>query len=933
MKKFTFLLLGLSLALSAFSQQKIPLGHSVYDHWKDLKNQQLSQDGRWVSYEINPQQGDGWLYVYNVQKGVADSVQRGHNARFMPDGRVLVYQIKPQFQKVLHLERKKVKKNKLPKDSLALYFTQTGRVKKFGQIQKVEVPHKEGNWIAVWMKKEPAKKGGEKKNGGPAKKEKTKKMKKAQGAVLMLYNVKTGDSAGFKNITVFALSKNGASCVMAGVPRDTVDRVFVAVFSAKTGKTDTLFSGRAYVKNVAVDEQGTRAAFTLSEDTVKNKAYGLYYVDLKNKKPLPVSGKDLQNLRKGWSVSTHGRLFFNKAGSELYFGTAPKPLPPLKDTLAPSEKVSLDIWTYHDTLLQPQQKVQLKREKNRSYTAVYFPKENRMEQLAVPEMKEVQIKPAAKGDYSLGFDNRPYLKMTSWIGQWYSDVYLVNRKTGQRKLIIPKVAYGVGLSPGQQFVSWYNLQDSAWYAYNVKSGKSVCVTGKIPVPFYNVLNDVPNMAPPYGMAGWTKNEKMVVYGRYDLWLVDPLGKEKPVNLTSGTGRRENLRFRYVKLDKEAQTLPDKMLLSAFQLKNKKAGFYALNLKNRNLQKLLLNDYAYSRPLKAKKAPVLLWRKESFRVYPDLYVSNLKFSDARKISNANPQQKNYLWGSVQLVQWVTFNGDTLQGLLYKPGNFDPAKKYPMLVYFYERYSDRLHRYYAPRPIRSVINFSYYASNGYVIFVPDIKYTVGWPGASAYDAVVSGTEAMCSHYPFIDRSRLGMQGQSWGGYQSAYLVTQTDLFRCAEAGAPVSNMTSAYGGIRWGSGMSREFQYEHTQSRIGGTLWDKLPLYMQNSPLFFVPRIHTPLLIMHNDKDNAVPWYQGIELFNAMRRLNKPVWMLVYNGQPHNLSRRADEKDLTRRFQQFFDYYLKGGPEPEWMKTGVPAIKKGRDFGFETETEKR
>ena len=933
MKKSAFLLLLLALAIATFAQQKKPLDHTVYDHWKDLKSQQLSQDGRWVSYQINPQQGDGGLYVYNVQKSLLDSVPRGHKARFMPDGKVLVYQIKPRFQKVLHLERKKVKKDKLPKDSLALYFTETGQVKKFGQIQKAEVPEKEGNWIAIWMKIEQAKKQGKKVKGEPVKNEKIKKLKKAQGTVLMLYNVKTGDSASFKNITAFALSKNGASCVMAGVPRNTVDRVFVAVFSAKTGKTDTLFSGRAYVKNVAVDEQGMQAAFTLSEDTVKNKAYELYYVDLKNQKPVSVSGKNMQNLRKGWAVSTHGRLFFNKAGSELYFGTAPKPLPPLKDTLAPSEKVSLDIWTYHDTLLQPQQKVQLKREKNRSYTAVYFPKENRMEQLAVPEMKEVQIKPDTKGDYSLGFDDRPYLKMTSWIGQWYSDVYLVNRKTGQRKLIIPKVAYGVSLSPGQQFVSWYNLQDSAWYAYDVKNGKSVCVTRKMSVPFYNVLNDVPNMAPPYGMAGWTKEEKMVVYDRYDLWLVDPQGKEKPVNLTSGIGRRENLRFRYVKLDKEAQSLPDKMLLSAFQLKNKKAGFYALNLKNGKLQKLLLNDYAYTRPLKAKKEPVIIWRKESFRVYPDLYVSDLKFSDMRKISNANPQQKNYLWGSVQLVQWVTFNGDTMQGLLYKPCNFDPAKKYPMLVYFYERYSDRLHRYYAPRPIRSVINFSYYASNGYVIFVPDIKYRVGWPGASAYDAVVSGTEAMCSRYPFIDRSRLGMQGQSWGGYQSAYLVTQTDLFRCAEAGAPVSNMTSAYGGIRWGSGMSREFQYEHTQSRIGGTLWDKLPLYMQNSPLFFVPRIHTPLLIMHNDKDNAVPWYQGIELFNALRRLNKPVWMLVYNGQPHNLSRRADEKDLTRRFQQFFDYYLKGAPEPEWMKTGVPALKKGRDFGFELEKKKK
>ncbi len=929
MKKFILLSFILALTFSAFSQQKKPLDHTVYDHWKDLRNATVSDNGKWVSYEINPQQGDGWLYFYDVRKSKLDSLSRGHKAHFTPNGEALVYRIKPVFEKVLKMNRKKVKKDKLPKDSLAVYSFKSGAVKKFGQIQKVKVPETSSDWIAVLLKKEknPEKKEKDKTKG--TSENKSKKMKKARGAVLILYNVKTGDSVSFKNVTHFALSKNGKACIFTSVPRDTMSKVAVITFLTHLQKTDTLYAAEAYVKNVAIDEAGNQVAFTFSKDTVKNKAYGLYYVNLKKGRKILVSGNNFNQLRKGWSVSTHGNIYFNKTGSELYFGTAPKPLPPLKDTLAASEKVSLDIWTYHDTLIQPQQKVQLKREKNRSFVAVFYPQDNRIVQLAGPKLKEVRINPKVKGIYSLGFDNRPYLKMTSWIGQWYSDIYLVNRKTGKKKLIIPKLAGNASLSPNQQFVAWYNIQDSAWYAYSLKAGKSINLTGKIPHPFYNVLNDVPNMAPPYGMAGWTKKGQLVVYDRYDLWTLDPSGKISPVNITSGIGRKENLRFRFVKLDKDAQHLPDNMLLSAFQLKNKKAGFYALNLKSRKSAKLVLDDFAYSHPLKAKNAPEIIWRKESFRVYPDLYVSNLQFSNTKKISNTNPQQKDYLWGTVKLVHWVTFDGDTMQGLLYKPANFDPNKKYPMLVYFYERYSNRLHRYYSPRPIRSVINFSYYASNGYLIFIPDIKYKVGYPGASAYDCVISGTQVMLDRYPFIDRSRLGMQGQSWGGYQSAYLVTQTDMFRCAEAGAPVSNMTSAYGGIRWGSGMSREFQYEHTQSRIGGTLWDKLPLYIQNSPLFFVPRIHTPLLIMHNDKDNAVPWYQGIELFNAMRRLNKPVWMLVYNGQPHNLSRRSDEKDLTRRFQQFFDYYLKGTSEPKWMKKGIPAVDKGRDFGFELE----
>jgi dipeptidyl aminopeptidase/acylaminoacyl peptidase len=308
---------------------------------------------------------------------------------------------------------------------------------------------------------------------------------------------------------------------------------------------------------------------------------------------------------------------------------------------------------------------------------------------------------------------------------------------------------------------------------------------------------------------------------------------------------------------------------------------------------------------------------------------LDFTDPAKLSEANPQQLDYKWATRELVEWVTFNGDTMQGMLIKPEDFDPDKEYPMLVYFYERSTNRFNWYAAPKPSRSIINLTTYPSNGYIVFVPDIKYKVGYPGPSAYDCIVSGTQAMCDRYEFIDRNNLGIQGQSWGGYQTAYIITQTDMYKAAMAGAPVSNMTSAYGGIRWGTGRSRAFQYEETQSRIGSTLWERRDLYILNSPLFFADQINTPLLMMHNDEDGAVPWYQGIEFFNALRRLDKPVWMLVYNNAPHNLKRRADMEDLTVRMRQFFDHYLKGAPEPVWMKTGVPALKKGKEFGLELE----
>ena len=246
---------------------------------------------------------------------------------------------------------------------------------------------------------------------------------------------------------------------------------------------------------------------------------------------------------------------------------------------------------------------------------------------------------------------------------------------------------------------------------------------------------------------------------------------------------------------------------------------------------------------------------------------------------------------------------------------------MIVYYYELYSDMLNRYFMPRPSRSIINPIHYASNGYLVFIPNIRYKIGFPGMSAYNYVVSGTLSLLERYPWIDRHHLGLQGQSWGGYETAFIITQTRLFAAAEAGAPVSNMTSAYGGIRWGSGLSRMFQYEKTQSRIGKDLWNGLPLYLYNSPVFYAPYIETPLLIMHNDNDGAVPWYQGIELFVALRRLNKPVWLMNYNGEPHNLRENSPAcVDLTHRMMQFFDHYLKDAPMPEWMKYGRPALKK-------------
>jgi len=278
----------------------------------------------------------------------------------------------------------------------------------------------------------------------------------------------------------------------------------------------------------------------------------------------------------------------------------------------------------------------------------------------------------------------------------------------------------------------------------------------------------------------------------------------------------------------------------------------------------------------------------------------------------------LWGTAEIIHYRNEDGLPLQAILYKPANFDPKKKYPMLVYLYERLTQGINNFIEPRPGHT-INPSYYVSNGYLVLEPDIAYKIGYPGQSALGCVLPAVQEVVDH-GFVDEKAIGIQGHSWGGYQIAYMVTQTNRFRAAAPGAPVADMISAYDGIRWGPGIPRQFQYEHTQSRIGGTPWEYPMRFIENSPIFMVDRVKTPLLMIHNDADDAVPWYQGIELYLALRRLDKEVYLFSYNGEPHGLRRRVNQKDYTVRLQQFFDYYLKGAPKPGWMQTGIPFIEK-------------
>ncbi|MFN3428058.1 MAG: alpha/beta hydrolase family protein [Candidatus Thermochlorobacter sp.] len=930
MKKiFIFTLFFLYISFPLLAQSKKPLTHDVYDSWKSISGRAISNNGKYAAYSLTPQEGDATLMIHSLPSTDGKALERGENAQFSADSEFLVFKIKPQLDSVKAQKRRKVRAENLPKDSLGIYALQTGELIKIARVKSFKMPEKAGGWLAYQHEK----KRSNTKDSASSKNRRQKEENDSLGTELVLRNLKTGKEMRFAFVTDYEFAKYAKRFIFASSGDDSLFQAGVYAIDLQTERLQPLFRAKGRYKRLALDEQGEQAAFLADLDTSKSRlrAFALYYW----KTGMDSAVKLLDTLHaaipKGMLVSEFFTPRFSKDGKKLYYGTSPKPLLP-DTTKLPEEIVSVDIWHWRDSDLQPEQVRNLSRERERSYLAVFHLDEARAVQLASKEMATLLMTEDANAEVAIGLSDDKYEHLKVWEGAPVrNDIYLVNLKDGSRNLIRENErAFRLHLSPSAKYLLWYSALQNAWLTYNLETGTTANLTAKMKIQFANELHDTPSPPDPYGFAGWLDGENtLLIYDRYDLWLFDATGKTAPKRLTNG--REQYIRFRYIKLDDEERSInPNRpMILQAFNERTKGSGYYSFTISTGAAPKaLMMGDYAVLELVKAKDSDALLFRKMTVSDFPNFYFTTLAFENIVQISDANPQQKAYNWATVELVKWKSFSGEMLEGLLYKPEDFDPKKKYPMIVYYYERSSDGLHLYTPPAPSRSTVNRTMYPSNGYLLFIPDITYKIGYPGQSAYDDVVSGVQALLKERKYIDAQRLGLQGQSWGGYQTAYLITRTKkMFAAAMAGAPVANMTSAYGGIRWESGLSRMFQYERTQSRIGASLWEKPNLYLENSPLFKADKIETPLLIMHNDADGAVPWYQGIELFMALKRLGKPVWMLTYNGEAHNLTQRKNMKDLSIRMQQFFDHYLKGAPMPRWMKEGIPAIEKTINMGYE------
>jgi dipeptidyl aminopeptidase/acylaminoacyl peptidase len=965
--------------------RKVAIDYKAYDSWNLIRGTKLSDDGNWIAYVLTPEDGDPTLVVRNLNSGAEIKEERGMTPAFTPDSKFVVYTIRTKNDEIHKAEREHKPAAEQPKSGLGILDLSTGKSTRFDRVKSLKLPRDPGSTTIAFLFESPSpspKPSGSPPASasapGPSEStiptvRRTPTMiaspspnrrvplseatalgapsreitplgivpspapspsaspdelhKIEDGTELVIRDLPAAKQVTVKNVTEYALSHDGAYVAYATESAKDAKLDGFHVRASGDGKVADLFAAPGHYKNLAFAPKDELLAFMSDQTSFAEKAphYDLYEIDLGHAAAAPgaaseVAGPAIAGMPKRWAPSANATPLYSKDGRRLFFGTAPAPTPVPSGT---PEPLKVDIWSWRDGDLQPYQKINADKERRRTYSALVADK--RFVQLASPAMRNIVT--TENPDFALGINDVPYRNLISWEGELYADQYAVSLHDGSRRLLARKSADPGQLSPDGRFVVGYDPKKRDWYSLDTRNAKRLELTANLKVAFYDELDDHPAPPPSYGFGGWVEGGRYaLLLDRYDVWVAD-VSSGKAWMLTQGEGRKAHARLFPLgyEYDRDSYDVAKPVPLLAFNDDNKDSGLYVARFSGpipQRVRKVTVEHKYIANYQKARNADRVVVSEQRFDDPLNLWsassIENRKFA---KISDANPQKAKYLWGSARLISYKSTWGVPLHGILLLPENFDRKKKYPMLVYFYERESDTLNHppFSIPAPGTSP-DLLRYVSNGYVVLYPDIAYRIGHPGRSALGCILPAIDTV-TQQGFIDEKRIGIAGHSWAAYQIAYMITQTHRFAAAEAGAAVADMISAYGGIRWESGLVREFQYERNQSRIGATPWDRTDLYLENSPLFHIKNITTPYLTIANDADGAVPWYQGIEFITALRRLDKPAWMFEFDGEEHNLRNRENQKYWTVHLDEFFDHYLKGAPEPAWMKQDVPYIRRG------------
>ena len=865
--------------------------------WQRITQRAISDDGRWVAYKMESWRGDGSVYLH-----AADGTSRAMFApakgfAFSASDRYWVVTVTPSRTLLDSLRLQKVKDDQLPMDRLVICQVEGAR-ETIDSLRGFRLAES-ADWLAY--------------------------QRGRNDSTLYVRTLDGTKSYRFEGVTDYQFAKRSPKLYF--VSKGGTLQAGLYGVDPEQGEPVQLKAGDGVFAQTTFDESGDRLAFLYSESKDSTYKAMSLWLSQKGAPARMIAQRGDRAFPKGWVISEYGKLNFSKSGGRLFFGTAPEPRQ--KDTtVLAANRPEVQVWSWDEPVQYTVQQYNLKQDFQKSYRALYDLAQNKLMQLADQTLPDLILDADSEAPVALLAGSERYSLSSMWEGRTRNDYYTVSLQTGERHLLSEGDYSDYRLSPSGKYAYTYAQTDSCWYTISLADGERHQLTTPDRFVAWDEENDQPDYPGAYGAAGWTDDDRyLLIYDRYDLWRFDPMGASEPLRLTTN-GRENQLQYRLRSLDPEARTidLSKPYLMVGFDERTKGYGYYEARLDRPGIpETLMAGPYLLSTPLKAKKADRVIFTIETFERFPDLQTTDLTFQHPVQISHGDRQQEPFLWGTAELVSWISLDGQRLEGVVYKPANFDPSKKYPLLVNFYERNANSLYNFRMPEAHRSSIDYHFYNSHEYIVFNPDIRYRVGYPGESCFNCVMPGITMLLAQ-GYIDEKSIGAQGHSWGGYQVAYLATRTDLFAAIESGAPVVNMFSAYGGIRWGSGLARAFQYEHTQSRQGGTPWTTPMRYFENSPLFTMDKVNTPILIMHNDSDGHVPWYQGIEYFVAMKRLGKPCWLLNYTGEPHWPTRMANKIDFQTRMFQFFEHFLKHRPAPKWLEEGVPAVDQPYELGY-------
>lgn len=861
-----------------------------YGRWNRIDSAAISPDGKWMTYAYSPAEGDKTFFIRSLESDAKPTeVPYGSSPAFSDDSQWLTYVVG-----VSEAESKKLRKSKKPVVSTRVLLNLTSNKKTSFKGAANAVFAKGSKYAAVAMNKP---------NGN-------------SGSDLLVVNLTDNTVRNIGNVASFSLNKSGEQLAYAvDAAKNLGNGIYV--LNMETNTLRHLDSSDSDYSQLTWNKSGDRLAALRGKEAKgfvrkTNDIIVVANVGSPSEKKSVYSPGDHKSFPEDMVISEFARLSFSEDGAMVFTGLKKQQAKPEKSD---GERPNVDVWHWQDARIQSVQQRRAARDRRATHAAVFHIDQNKLVRLADDDMSRVTT--IGKGRWGIGVDNTKYAADVAWGGS-KADYYRVDLATGEKKIITSALGRPMGYSPnGKWFVF---LKGGFLWAHDLDNGKTVNLSKKAPsVNFVNEDDDHPYEKPAYGIAGWSSDQNSVIVNhKFDLWQL-PLDDTAGKNLTGGVGEADQIRFRLVQLDSELETidLSKPLLLSAYGEWTKKSGYYSMTPGEKPTA-LIFEDKSIGRPTKAKNSDRVMLTMQTFEDFPNYWTTNTQFENPQQVTDANPQQSEYHWGRRILVDYKNGDGTKLQATLALPANYEEGKKYPMLVYFYEKMSQRHHQYSVPR-FDDRPHMSTYASDGYLVLMPDVVYKIGRPGSSALDCVTSAVQATIDA-GFADEKRIVLQGHSWGGYQSSFILTQTDMFAAVVTGAPVTNLVSFHGELYKSSGTSQQGITEKGQVRMGTSPWDNMELYHSQSPVHNVRNITTPFIILHGTDDGAVDWHQGLEYYNAARRNGKQAILLSYPNEGHHLANKANQIDFQIRMKQFFDHYAKGTEAPSWMTSGVPFLEK-------------